>query len=52
MKHKLFFSLAALILFITLPGLLFPADDSQPVAGTVKSADGIPIRYDVWGTDT
>lgn len=52
MKHKRLFSLAALILFITLPGLLLPENDSRPVTGTVKSADGIPIRYDVWGTDT
>jgi pimeloyl-ACP methyl ester carboxylesterase len=52
MKLKRFFSLAALILLITLPGILLPANDAQPVTGTVKSADGITIRYDVWGTDT
>lgn len=46
MKQLKFF---AVTLVLTVLGILLHAGEAKPVAGTVKSDDGIPIRYQVTG---
>lgn len=49
MKQLKFSRLTTFLLLLTLPGILLHGGETKSVTGSVKSADGIPIRYEVSG---